>query len=107
MTVQVAQRQAFAVAHWGVGGEGTGYTIVVTSSERMARILVGDYLLGKNGGSQFAARHLLEVMPLEESTFAALQVDLSEGGIKYEYWFKPGEEEKTPELVYSFETATA
>ena len=30
----------FAVCHWGVGGEGTGYTIVVASSERMALSLI-------------------------------------------------------------------
>lgn len=85
---------AFAVCHRGVGGEGTGYTLVVASSVRIARLMAGTYLRDKLEGGQFTSFALLDVMPLEESpAFSELPVDCTEGGVKFEYWFKPGEEE--------------
>lgn len=95
----------FAVCHWGVGGEGTGYTIVVASSERMARMMAGTYLRDKRDGGQFTSFALLDVMPLEESpAFSDLFVDCTEGGVKFEFWFKPGEggQEQSNEPVRVF-----
>ena len=100
------QRTAFAVLHRGPGGEGTGYTIVFCRNEALARVIVGDYLMGK-GEEQFTSRHLLEVMLLEESIFADHFIDQREGGIVAEYWFKPGEEEGEPTKLYPLEAQPA
>lgn len=92
---------AFAVCHWGIGGEGTGYTIVVASSERMARTMAGNYLRDKPDGGQFTSFNLLDVMPLDESpVLSDLPVDCTESGVKFEYWFKPGKEEEAPTQVF-------
>ncbi len=89
----------FCVKHWGVGGEGSGSSIVVASSESMAREMVRIHLTSKpEGYRQFTSVSLLEVEPLEDSTFAGDCFSTTEHGVILEYWFKP--DEVHPELVF-------
>lgn len=93
-------KSVFCVKHWGVGGEGSGSSIVVASSARMAAEMVRIHLTAKpDGYRQFTSVALLEVESLEDSTFAGDCLSTSQSGVILEYWFKPGEE-TYPELVF-------
>lgn len=88
----------FCVKHWGVGGEGSGSSIVVASSARMAAEMVRIHLTAKaDGFRQFTSVALLEIEPLEDSTFAGDCFSTETSGVILEYWFKP--DEVHPELV--------
>jgi hypothetical protein len=84
--------QIFCVRHWGSGGTGSGYTIVVASSERMAREMVKQYLLSKpEGYKQYTRLDLFEVETLEDSPLGDECFAADESGVKAEYWLKEGE----------------
>ena len=85
----------FVLSHWGQGGKGSGYTIVVASSRNMARFMVRDYLNAKSEGyRQFHNMNCFEVELLEDSSlFSDLEVGTTEHGVHSEYWLKPEEEE--------------
>ncbi|MBK9141697.1 MAG: hypothetical protein IPM23_04320 [Candidatus Melainabacteria bacterium] len=78
--------RAFTVKHWDPEGAGSGCTVVVASSERMARLVVIEYLRSKpEGYRQCQSAELLEVEPHEDSHLSAESVDTSEPGVKLEY----------------------
>ena len=87
--------QIFVLSHWGQGGKGSGYTIVIASNERMARIMVRDYLNEKSEGyRQYHNMNCFEVEPLEDSMlFSDLEIPLTGGhGVHSEYWLTPEKE---------------
>ncbi|MCA9804114.1 MAG: hypothetical protein KC777_19230 [Cyanobacteria bacterium HKST-UBA02] len=78
--------RAFTVKHWDPEGAGSGCTVVVASSERLARLAVIEYLRGKpEGYRQCQSADLLEVEPHEDSHLSSESVDTSEPGVKLEY----------------------
>ncbi|MGD9684521.1 MAG: hypothetical protein AB7W16_25435 [Candidatus Obscuribacterales bacterium] len=78
--------RAFTVKHWDPEGAGSGCTVVVASSERMARLMVAEYLRSKpEGYRQCQSADLLEVEPHEDSHLSSESVDTSEPGVKLEY----------------------
>jgi len=78
--------RAFTVKHWDPEGTGSGCTVVVASSERLARLAVIEYLRGKpEGYRQCQSADLLEVEPHEDSHLSCESVDTSEPGVKLEY----------------------
>jgi len=88
--------QIFVLSHWGQGGKGSGYTIVIASSRNMARFMVRDYLNAKSEGyRQFHNMNCFEVELLEDSTlFCHLEIPLTSGhGVHSEYWLTPEKEE--------------
>ncbi len=88
--------QIFVLSHWGQGGKGSGYTIVIASGDKMARIMVRDYLRAKSEGyRQYHNMDSFEVEPLEDSMlFSDLEVPLTSGhGVYREYWLTPEKEE--------------
>lgn len=92
-------KQIFCVRHWGNGGEGSGYTVVVASSDRMAREMVKQYLLAKpEGYRQYTRLDLFEVEALDESPLGDECYSTEESGVKAEYWLKEGE--MHPQLVF-------
>jgi len=95
--------QPFVVLHRSPDGQGSGYTIVVTSSRRMARMLVWQYLSQKPFGyAQCSNSNLLEIESLEESSlFSDLywSLPLQTSGIKCEYQLPPGDSEAAPSMV--------
>lgn len=84
--------QIFCVRHWGSGGTGSGYTVVVASSDPMAREMVKQYLLSKpDGHQQYTRKDLFDVEPLEESPLGNECFAADEHGVKAEYWLPEGE----------------
>jgi hypothetical protein len=87
----------FVLSHWGQGGKGSGYTIVVASSRNMARFMVRDYLNAKSEGyRQFHNMNSFEVELLEDSSlFSHLELDVEKSahGVHSEYWLTPEDEE--------------
>ena len=74
--------QIFVLSHWGQGGKGSGYTIVIASSDKMARIMVRDYLNEKSEGyRQYHNMNCFEVEPLEEKHEMELEGPVAQGRI--------------------------
>ena len=91
----MANTSVFVLSHWGQGGKGSGYTIVIASSRNIARFMVRDYLNAKSEGyRQFHNMNSFEVELLEDSTlFAHLDIaPTSEHGVHSEYWLTPEDE---------------
>lgn len=92
----------FVASHWAPDGLHSGYTIVIASSARMARLMVRDYLREKaEGYRQFHNADSLEIEAQEDSLlFANLAVpaaELTNHGVLSEHCF---DGEDNLKLVY-------
>lgn len=90
---------AFTIKHYGHEGLGSGSTVVVASSPRMALTMIKMHFDDKpEGYRQYTSVDLLEIEPHEDSHLGNESVDISQAGVLLEYRFQ--EDDPLGEIVY-------